>query len=62
MSFPEFLEGICRLGVMKFDDNAMPIEEKILVALKAVASLAIDKGGGGKRRGNGGRDSIVGEG
>lgn len=42
MTYPEFLEGIARVAVLKWEDVSMPLQEKIRRALKAVTGL-LDK-------------------
>lgn len=39
MTYPEFLEGIARVAMLKWEDVSMPLREKIERALMAVTGL-----------------------
>lgn len=39
MTYPEFLEGLARLAVMKYDDPRIGVPEKVRHTCKAVAAL-----------------------
>lgn len=39
MTYPEFLEGIARVAMLKWEDASSPAKEKIERAITAVVSL-----------------------
>lgn len=40
MTYPEWLEGICRLSLLRYDDSDMAVSEKLRLGLNAVMCLA----------------------
>jgi hypothetical protein len=45
MSYAEFLEGVARVAMLKWEDPLLPIYDKIQWALESVVALANDGAG-----------------